>query len=334
MEKQSLSDQHIIEYLKANYGIAVAKLIFLPWGASVFGSIYKAESSDGTSYFVKLKLEDHHDANSAIITLLQDAGIQQVIPFLKTIRGDSTLNIDGFTLSVSAFVKGQDGFSRNLTDDQWVTLGEVMRKIHALDVPPTIQAKIRRESYSPKWRQIVRSFYPLLASEPSGDASAVKFHGFMKKHITTIQRLVEQAEQLAQRVQNQSPQFVLCHSDLHAGNILMEGKSCFHIVDWDEPIMAPKERDLMFIGGAVGNVWNNPREEKLFYRGYGEAEINREILAYYRYERIVEDIAQYGQQLLLSPEGGQERIQAYKYFIAQFAPHGVVDIAFETGENH
>lgn len=33
-----------------------------------------------------------------------------------------------------------------------------------------------------------------------------------------------------------------------------------NIVDWDEPIMAPKERDLMFIGGGVANVWNDPSE--------------------------------------------------------------------------
>ena len=33
-----------------------------------------------------------------------------------------------------------------------------------------------------------------------------------------------------------------------------------YIVDWDEPIMAPKERDLMFIGGGVANVWNKPRK--------------------------------------------------------------------------
>lgn len=31
--------------------------------------------------------------------------------------------------------------------------------------------------------------------------------------------------------------------------------------------MAPKERNLMFIGGGVANVWNNPREEKFFYKG-------------------------------------------------------------------
>ena len=28
--------------------------------------------------------------------------------------------------------------------------------------------------------------------------------------------------------------------------------------------MAPKERDLMFIGGGVANVWNHPSEEIAF----------------------------------------------------------------------
>src|SRR6185312_427798 len=118
-----------------------------------------------------------------------------------------------------------------------------------------------------------------------------------------ILRLVDRAEQLAQKIRTQPPQFVLCHSDIHGGNVLVDGKGAIYIVDWDDPIMAPKERDLMFIGGGVANIWNNPHEEDWFYKGYGKTEINRTILAYYRHERIVEDIAEYGQALLLTPDG-------------------------------
>jgi len=58
------------------------------------------------------------------------------------------------------------------------------------------------------------------------------------------------------------------------------------------------------------------------------------ILAYYRHERIVEDIAIYGQQLLLTSTDDQNnRTESYKHFIAQFEPQGVVEIAFKTDEN-
>jgi len=56
-------------------------------------------------------------------------------------------------------------------------------------------------------------------------------------------------------------------------------------------------------------------------------------LAYYRHERVVEDIALYGQQLLLTMAGGQDRIKWYEQFIAQFDPQGVVEIAFKTDES-
>ena len=112
----------------------------------------------------------------------------------------------------------------------------------------------------------------------------------------------------------------------------MDGNDAIYIVDWDDPIMAPKERDLMFIGGGVANVWNKPHEEKFFYKGYGKTEVNRTILAYYRHERIVEDIAIYGQMLLLTLAGGEDRPEMYKQFIDMFEPRGVVDIACETDE--
>jgi spectinomycin phosphotransferase len=96
---------------------------------------------------------------------------------------------------------------------------------------------------------------------------------------------------------------------------------------------APKERDLMFIGGGVGRVWNRPEEAALFYRGYGQTEIDPMALAYYRYERIVEDIAAYGEQLLLTDEGGTDRERALVYFLEQFEANDVVAIAYATDEH-
>jgi spectinomycin phosphotransferase len=55
-------------------------------------------------------------------------------------------------------------------------------------------------------------------------------------------------------------------------------------------------------------------------------------LAYYRHERIVQDIAEFGEKLLLTPGNDQSRTQAYDHFIAQFEPGGVIEIAFKTDE--
>jgi spectinomycin phosphotransferase len=207
-----------------------------------------------------------------------------------------------------------------------------MRQIHEIDVPPSIQRRIRREDYSPKWREAVRSLYADIESKPSTDEISLKFIAFMKDHAAVIHRLVNRAEQLGKQIQDQSPDFVLCHSDIHGGNVLIDGNDVIYMVDWDDPIMAPKERDLMFIGGGVANVWNRSHEEELFYKAYGKTEINMTILAYYRHERIVEDIALIGQQLLLTSVDNQTRIESYKHFIAQFEPQGVVEIAFKKDE--
>lgn len=330
MIEHPMTNQRIIDCLNTDYGIKVTKLTFLPIGADMNASVYKAEGHD-KSYFIKLKRGHHHDISATIIGLLHDAGIQHIIPPIKTHDGQATRHIDDFTLIVSPFIEGQDGFSRDLTNDQWITLGKAMRQIHEIEVPPSVERLIRRETYSPKWRKIVRSLYVHIESKPSTDAISLEFMMFMKSHAAIIHRLVERAEQLSKQIQDQLPEFVLCHSDIHGGNVLIDGNDFIYMVDWDDPIMAPKERDLMFIGAGIANVWNRTHEENLFYQGYGKAEINMPILAYYRHERIVEDIAVYGQHLLLTRD--QSRVESYEHFISQFEPQGVVEIAFKTDEN-
>lgn len=331
MLAQLLSVQRITDCLHANYGINVAKLTLLPIGADMNASVYKAEAND-KSYFIKLKRGHHHDVSTTIIALLHETGIREIIPPIKNKYGQPIQHVDDFTLIVFPFVEGQDGFNRDLSDDQWVTLGKVMRQIHEIDVPCSMQRMIRHEDFSPKWREGVRLLYGRIESPLIADEISSKFIAFMKNHAAIIHQLVERAEQLGKQIQKQLPKFVLCHADIHGGNVLVDGNDIFYMVDWDDPIMAPKERDLMFIGGGVANVWNKPHEEKFFYKGYGKAEINMAILAYYRHERIVEDIALLGQELLLTSASEQNRIELYKHFVAQFEPQGVIDIAFKTDE--
>ena len=322
-----ISDRRILDCLKAVYGFDVTVLTLLPLGADANAFVYKAVAHDQLSYFVKIKLGYYNDVGASLLKLLQTSGIQHVIPPLETINGRLNHCDGDFTLIVYPFVEGRDGFSQSLTDEQWQVLGKTLRQIHDADVPLSIQHRIRQEEYSSKWRQMVRSLYAQFNAESISDEIAKKLWASLNEHSVTIHRLVDRAEHLAQVIQRESPKVVLCHSDIHGGNVLMGAHQAIYIVDWDEPIMAPKERDLMFIGGGVGNVWNKPYEEKLFYKGYGETEVNTTILAYYRCERIVEDIAFFGQDLLLTSKGDKDRAEMYKHFLAMFEPRGVVEIA-------
>lgn len=319
----------IIHCLITYYSIEATALDQLPLGADPNAFLYKAQASDQKTYFVKLKRDHFHDVNIRVLELLQMVGIQQIIPPIKTVEGKQIQQVDDFTLLVYPFVEGQDGFSCQLTDKQWTTLGQALKQVHEIDVPAPLKAQIRREDFSPKWRDVVRSLYASIESVATDEIS-LNLWNFLKEHKSIIQQLVDRAEELSQIVCSKPHTFVLCHSDIHAGNVLIKDTDNLYIVDWDDPILAPKERDLMFIGGGVGNVWNKLCEEALFYQGYGQTDIDWQLLTYYRYERIVEDIAVYSQELLLSPTKGKSRLEMYKQFMSLFEPNGVVDIAFAT----
>jgi len=145
-----------------------------------------------------------------------------------------------------------------------------------------------------------------------------------------ISRIVNSAAVLAKKIKPDKERYVLCHSDIHAGNVLIAKDESLYIVDWDDPMFAPKEKDLMFIGGGIGNVWNHPDEIDYFYEGYGDINLDLNMLSYYRFERIVEDIALFGQDLLAKDHDDASRLQMFQHFKAMFTPKGVIEMAFSS----
>jgi spectinomycin phosphotransferase len=125
----------------------------------------------------------------------------------------------------------------------------------------------------------------------------------------------------------------LCHADLHTWNVLLDTAQQLWLVDWDETILAPKERDLMFIVGGIGRGLVNPHETACFLQGYGSTLINPLALAYYRYAWAVQDMIEYGEQVFLLPDLGQQsRRAALHGFTSMFEPGNIVDIAFASDD--
>ena len=126
---------------------------------------------------------------------------------------------------------------------------------------------------------------------------------------------------------------VLCHSDIHEANLLMAEDGRIYLVDWDDPILAPKERDLMFIGGGVLGRWKEPQQVDWFYQGYGSTEIHRSAQAYYRCERIITDIAVFCERILKEEGTLDERGRFLQYLRSNFQPGGTLDIAYSAFNN-
>lgn len=332
LEKPDLPDESLRACLRDHYGLHVTEIAFLPLGNDVNTAVYRVVADDATPYFLKLRSGAFDETTVAIPRFLHDQGIPQILAAIATNAGHLWVRVDSFAVIVFPFVAGRNGFEAPLSDRQWVDLGAALRGIHTAVVPPSLSVQIPHERYSPHWRNLVRTFQARVDETAFTEPIAAEMAAFLRVRRDEISRIVARADALGTALRAQSPAQVLCHADIHGANVLIGTDGALSIVDWDTLIVAPKEHDLMFVGGGVGGAWNSAQEEVWFYQGYGRTEIDPVALVYYRYERIVQDIAAYCEQLLLTDEGGADRAPALRYFLDQFLTNNVVAIAHRTDQ--
>lgn len=331
LEKPEFKDGKIIKCLQDEFGLNVKNLSFLPLGADLNTAVYRVVTHDETVYFLKLRKGHFNEASVLVPNFLSELGVQQVIPSYRTKSGQGWANLPPFKVILYPHADGQNASEKNLSHRQWTEFGIALKKLHTAHIPSTITSNIECEKFSPKWRNIVKIFLKRIEEETFNEPVAAEMAAFLTVKSHQTHKLIKRAEQFAQMLQQQPPEYVLCHADIHGWNLLLDSKEQLYMVDWDTLIFAPKERDLMFIGSGLGFSGYTPREEEtLFYQGYGQTNINQIALAYYRYERIIEDIAVYYEQIFLSEEGGEDRKQSLTYFKSNFLPNGTIELAYQS----
>ncbi len=327
LTKPAIADQAIRDYLLDSYDLTIQAVEFLPLGADMHTAVYRVTTPTGRPYFLKLRRGAFDEIAVLVPVFLHAQGARQVMVPLANRAGRYWSHAHHFHWMLYPFMAGRDGYETGLSAAQWITLGANLAIIHRAVPPPDLEARLPRETYSPALRDAVRAYDAQVEQTTYSDPLAAQFAALWTHQRAEIRRVVERAEQLAALLRERAIAFVICHSDLHPGNLLIGEHDTLAIVDWDNPTLAAKERDLLFVGGGSGGTWNTPAEDALFYQGYGTAPIDPLALSYYHYERIVADFAAYAEELLGVLGSTEDRTRSLGHIRAQFEPRGVIALA-------
>jgi spectinomycin phosphotransferase len=328
LSRPDISNDTVVSCGLDSFGLRIAEATFLP-SADINSAVFRIATDDRARYLLKLRRADFDEVAVAVPAYLHAQGILGVMAPIATTTKQLWIHAHGFFWMLYPFFEGKNGFEASLSPAQWIALGETIRKVHGAILPADLARRVPHESYSPHNRTIVKALDAQADRLLFDDPVTARLAAFWKTNRIEIMTVVERSEQLAKQMRDRATEFVLCHSDLHAGNVLLGDDDKLAIVDWDNPILAPKERDLMFVGGGIGDTWNDPREKEWFYRGYGPAEIDLVAIAYYRYERIVADFAAYGEQIFGMKGTAEDRETGLDRFMNQFR-HNVIEMAHES----
>lgn len=318
--------------LRTQYGLATRALTFLPIGSDPQSSVYRLDAADGNAYFVKRRAGDGFRPSSLEIpAFLADAGVPHLIPPLRTQSGTHWVTDGDAAVFLYPFAPARPAAAVGLTGAQWSDLGTAIRQIHARTLPAPLHSALRVESYVPSRRPVIDQIGAALPEMARGDPIAQALARFWSSRQEVIDLVVARGDRLGPALRQSRRPLVLCHADLHLWNIVVDESQEWWIVDWDEIVMAPKERDLMFVIGGIGHGLVRADETARFLEGYGEPEIDPLGLAYYRFAWAAADIAAYAEEAVLTPGlSDAVRRDALAGLQATFAPGNIVDIALGT----
>jgi spectinomycin phosphotransferase len=321
----------IVAALAAQYGVSVASIEFLPIGYDLGAAVYEVVSSDGTVFFLKVRFGPIAEAALLVARALADRGIPHVLAPLPTRSAALSAPLDdedGSCLILYPFVRGTSAMEVGMSDEQWRTFGATLRVIHDSGLEAAFRSRLRVEDFALPSAALVRRLLTLVRDADFASPAATRFAAFWGDNTARIGGILDRAEELGGALQARSLPLVLCHGDIHAANILVGADARIHLVDWDGPLIAPRERDLLFIIGSTIARRVEPWEEDLFIAGYGHTVVDPTALVYYRYERIIEDLGEIGKSVFLETARSEEmRAAEAELAMSFFAPEAEIDRA-------
>jgi spectinomycin phosphotransferase len=324
-DRPALSDSSIAEAIRTAYGTPVRSVVYLGLGHDQNGWTFRADLESGDALFLKVRHKTDA-ARLAACRFLFESGIDAIVAPRATVSGELSTQVEHMRVIAYPFVDARPAVEVGLTDEQWIAYGALVGDIHGTSLPPEIESVLPHETFRPS------TIAGIAQVDSRLEGADPEFVEFWREHRREIQTIVERTQVLAALlratlVADGATDFVPCHGDIHTHNVLVDASGELRVVDWDETLMAPRERDLMFLFGSPIGLPRGEHETALLSAGYGPMDVNPDRLAYYHAEWAVQDIAAYADETLSEVAGPESRAAAFAIFRSIFDPDGEAQVA-------
>jgi len=297
-EQPGIPEERLRACLQDQYELSPVTLEFLPRGHDYNAGVYRAVSEQGTAYLLKVTSRSLYKPGYLVPRYLNDQGITSVVAPLPTTSGALWTKLMDWTMIIYPFIDGDTSLT-GMTDEHWKETGTIFKRIHQVQLEPAGFESLRKEAFDPtqytRWIDTFETQHLHSRLGESGSDRALRASWLA--HQSTIHTAVISLEKLAEVLKARPFPYVVCHADLHAANLLRDRHGHVFVIDWDEVMLAPKERDFIFVRAPQADA---------FWEGYGVIEIDRTLLSYYLWERVVQDVIEDAQNVYFKDDLTEE----------------------------
>ncbi|MBA3369334.1 MAG: phosphotransferase [Geodermatophilaceae bacterium] len=319
----------LVERVRTDFGVSLRSMSQLSGGQDSDAVVIRVETVDGAMLVVKVSRHAHIGPLQVCAFLAESVGSGIPAP-LRARSGLPYSVLGSRRISLTPWISGQRAYEAGMGARQWRTFGALLSQVHATALAPPITDRLPSENYQTPEAAIVRALdqriRELRASDDPLIGALVHDWRAAGKCLAVI---LAQIDGLGDELRAATATQVVCHGDAHIANVLLDDNGGVWLLDWDEMVRAPRERDLMFvIGGVLADAPVTDQQQAWFFDGYGAADVDPLLLAYYRCSWALQDVADYAARILDPPAGrSAARSQALTLFGDAVSPTGIASRA-------
>lgn len=286
-------------WIQDDFGFDLSIVEELTVGTDRDARSWRAVDDDGERFAVKLSTGGTA-AGLLVPACLARLSVPGVVAPVPTLDGTVWGRHGGARLSVVPWVGEQRALDGTMTGAHWTALGTILARVHAAPLPPLLERTLPREDHrhdqlSDLLDEVDGTVSQLEATDPVAQNAARSW----TRVTGDVRTLRSAADRLAGKLRAETTPYVLCHADAHLGNVLIARNGRVWLVDWDDALLAPIERDLLVaVGGVLGDAPVTPQQRSWFAKGYGPYEYDARRLVYYGCVRALVDLADFTAEAL------------------------------------
>jgi spectinomycin phosphotransferase len=310
----------VLDAIRQAYGLPVEHITFLTTGWVSY--CYRAETLAGESYLLKLYDESLPaplvaGSRDFYLPLTHQLCTRQLLPQIacpvRARDGSFAVSVGPYLMILFHFIEGEPVGFGNITDEILVKLAGLVGRLHKITrdlelVNPLVEGfEIAFEDMLPTGLEALANL------GPGGRAGRRGFQELLLPRRSEIRGYLDRLKGLQGVMRARAREMVVCHTDLHGGNLLVDRGGNLYILDWEGAMLAPPEQDLFFFAGE-DTFWD------LFWpnyeREFGPAQLDVDTLGFYFYRRGLEDLAEWLQRLLYADQD-DEQARSALYWAAE-----------------